>query len=775
MSKTTKTFRKFLLSYLVILLLPLITGIVSYQVSMDVAKKSSIESSMLILKKSKDILESRLLEVERFTKQLTLVDDFNQHLITGTEPNSINLYSLSETSRYISTYAHTNDFIEDFYIYLKNDQVILKDGYVFFRLDHFYDLYHYHDLSFDQWKKSLERNHQGEVIPVRQYTSDSKELSVVTYVQSLPLNSINEPLGTVVIIINQKKIGNLLEELSKQYGGWTFIADKEGNPLTMMGISEDSTKKVVKKLNEKSRSVNQENETILLSLHSDFNGWHYVAGIPKQALMEKAETIKQITFVVTCTTLMIGMLLCLFLAYRNSTPIHNLINVVKEQIGTDLSKHKNEYDFLHGNIATLIANNDTLKRELANQQELLKDSFVKSLLNGEFYSQKGIINKANQLNVSFRGKYGYVCVLKINGYGDLENKEIHNELSAARFIVKRKLAELETDMMMTDLGSDKIVAIFHFKKEENSRNVDEIKHILNLLIISSANLFRISISAFMGRQFHNYHEISQSYHEARLAADYNFSVSNKSKIHWYEDIIKETCVFYYPMNLELRLVNALKIGELCDVKQILNQVFQENFCERQLSPILAEQFLMEIKSTLIKTLHSTMYQNSNELRRLMNQVLQVQLKFGIQQVWKEFEFIATEYCAHVNKRKKEENHQHIKLIIEFLEANYGDPNLCLYRIAEEIGHPEKFVSQLFKEHVGEYVSDYIEKIRIHKASELLVSTEMTIEEIAMEVGYNSAHSFRRAFKRVLDMTPKGYRQAGKFNREEENNRSKNIP
>ncbi len=133
MSKTTKTFRKFLLSYLVILLLPLITGIVSYQVSMDVAKKSSIESSMLILKKSKDILESRLLEVERFTKQLTLVDDFNQHLIAGTEPNSINLYSLSETSRYISTYAHTNDFIEDFYIYLKNDQVILKDGYVFFK------------------------------------------------------------------------------------------------------------------------------------------------------------------------------------------------------------------------------------------------------------------------------------------------------------------------------------------------------------------------------------------------------------------------------------------------------------------------------------------------------------------------------------------------------------------------------------------------------------------------------------------------------------------
>ncbi|KKI89394.1 hypothetical protein WQ54_26340 [Bacillus sp. SA1-12] len=773
--KLTKTFRKFLLSYVIILLFPLITGFVSYQVSINVAKSSSIESSMLILKKSKEILENRMMEVERFTRQLQSVEDFNEHLSATAESGPIDLYSLRETSRYISSYAHTNDFLTDSYIYLKNYNVILSNGSVFFRVDHFYELYHYNDLSFDQWKKTiLEGNHQGKIIPVRSYTSNKKDLSVITYVQSLPINSFNKPLGTSVITIDHRKIGSLLEGLSKQYGGWAFIADNEGNPLTMVGIDESQTKKIVEKLKKQAGSTNQylENGTMLISAESDFNGWQYVAGIPKQGLMEKAEIIKHMTWMVTGSTLLIGMLLCLFLAYRNSTPIHKLMDVVREHIGSDVSKHKNEYDFIHGNISNLISNNKSLKSELTSQKQIVKDSFIKSLLNGEFPTQQGIKDRTEQLEVYFQGDVGYVGILKINGYGHMENKEIHDELGAARLIIKRTLTELEPTIVLTDLHSDKVIVIFSFNREKEKDAANEIKRIIHTLSLSMERAYRISISAVIGRSFRNYLDISRSYHEAKEALDYTFTLMDGSKMLWYKDMEKENSIFYYPIDLELRLVNAIKTGESHEVNQILEQVFRENFCERDLSPKIAEQLLEEIKSTLIKTFDSNMYQGSDQSKDLIKKVLQVQLKQEIKQVWKDFENLTEEFCNLVNKKKRETNDHAIKLIMKFLEDNYSDPDLSLYRISEKIGLPEKFVSQLFKEQLGEFVSDYIEKIRINKASELLVTTDQTIEEISIHVGYNSAHSFRRAFKRVLHVTPKVYRQTISYNDGTINSKSK---
>lgn len=85
--------------------------------------------------------------------------------------------------------------------------------------------------------------------------------------------------------------------------------------------------------------------------------------------------------------------------------------------------------------------------------------------------------------------------------------------------------------------------------------------------------------------------------------------------------------------------------------------------------------------------------------------------------------------------------------------------MTLYRIAERVERPEKYISQLFKEVTDINVSDYLEMIRIEQASSLLRTNAYTVDEIAARVGYNSSHSFRRAFKRVMGVAPSSYRQS----------------
>ncbi|MNZ68880.1 Arabinose operon regulatory protein [compost metagenome] len=95
----------------------------------------------------------------------------------------------------------------------------------------------------------------------------------------------------------------------------------------------------------------------------------------------------------------------------------------------------------------------------------------------------------------------------------------------------------------------------------------------------------------------------------------------------------------------------------------------------------------------------------------------------------------------------------------FIESEYSDSELTLNRIAQHVCLSEKYVSQLFKEHTGVNISDYVESVRINKATELLLNDRLTIDEIALQVGYNSAHTFRRAFKKVKGDSPSKYRIA----------------
>ena len=98
-----------------------------------------------------------------------------------------------------------------------------------------------------------------------------------------------------------------------------------------------------------------------------------------------------------------------------------------------------------------------------------------------------------------------------------------------------------------------------------------------------------------------------------------------------------------------------------------------------------------------------------------------------------------------------------KNIMDYVTENYCDSSLSLDQIGEALGVHKNFVSKLFKEVYGEKLFSHVEKIRVQKACELLHSSALKIEELALAVGYTSGSSFRRAFKKVKGVSPAEYR------------------
>lgn len=67
--------------------------------------------------------------------------------------------------------------------------------------------------------------------------------------------------------------------------------------------------------------------------------------------------------------------------------------------------------------------------------------------------------------------------------------------------------------------------------------------------------------------------------------------------------------------------------------------------------------------------------------------------------------------------------------------------------------------RIFRKATGHTPIEYLIRIRIQKAMELLCNTDLTITEIAMEIGFNDSNYFTRQFKRIIGKSPRTFRKA----------------
>ena len=155
------------------------------------------------------------------------------------------------------------------------------------------------------------------------------------------------------------------------------------------------------------------------------------------------------------------------------------------------------------------------------------------------------------------------------------------------------------------------------------------------------------------------------------------------------------------------------------------------------------------ESNLVKTLFD--YENSDNLLRFMSPFEGARLVIDI----------LTDLGNYTSPGKniKKAPKRLIKNAQEYIHNNI-DKAINVENVAEECGVSREHLSRVFKEQLGELPSDYITKRRIRQACRFLVSSNLSSKEIAARVGYDSAVSFNRTFKRVTRMTPGEVRSLG---------------
>jgi AraC-like DNA-binding protein/ligand-binding sensor protein len=93
---------------------------------------------------------------------------------------------------------------------------------------------------------------------------------------------------------------------------------------------------------------------------------------------------------------------------------------------------------------------------------------------------------------------------------------------------------------------------------------------------------------------------------------------------------------------------------------------------------------------------------------------------------------------------------------QIIDAGFRE-ELSLGVVARQVNMSAGYFSELFKKVTGLNFVDYVARLRVEKAKNLLQSPKFRISEVAFEVGFQSLSQFNRTFRRIVGTTPRAYR------------------
>lgn len=157
-------------------------------------------------------------------------------------------------------------------------------------------------------------------------------------------------------------------------------------------------------------------------------------------------------------------------------------------------------------------------------------------------------------------------------------------------------------------------------------------------------------------------------------------------------------------------------------------------------------------------------QYEDDISFLFSEDISYREKLGRLSTERELELWLNNYFRWVlNYTENQQNQRQADSIAKakgFLADNFANPELTLKSAADYVGLNEKYFSSRFTKEAGITFSAYLTDLRMQRAKQLMMTTDLKMYEISERVGYHNVEHFNRMFKRTMGVSPSDYRRSG---------------
>ncbi|MBP1960897.1 helix-turn-helix domain-containing protein [Paenibacillus aceris] len=761
-----KVFIHMLIPYLLFICMLLGIGYIVYKETINVMEKNATENHRVVLDQSRDILERRLDEISSIGRQVAANTKVIQFM-TVTDPfKGANTYSVVDTNKSLYDFKLSNNFVFNYYILFKKSDLVLTPGSSYTTDEFFSRIAIYDGSNSESMRKNwLLSYHSRSFLPSEHVSIGNNAYQMMTYLQSLGLPG--NPQAVIAVMIDQAEIRKLFKGLNLSEGGWAYILDDQGRIMSTLSGEDTGLPIHLADLKEEHGIVEQKlnNQSMIITYtKSNSNGWTYIVGQPKETLLGKVHYIQKIIFSLTLLFLVIGVSMAYFLAYRNSKPLRNLAQSLRDLVGGGVKQH-DVYGFISEAVSGLALSNHKLQSELEQQVPLLRASYFRRLMQGQFLSTRDadILMKHLSLGMEDEDRKYVVALIRIQGYDNGYNDRLLKDLDRVRFASAELIRELVgSDGFAYDVAQDQIAVLLSVYSHDANKHRENVSKLMENVCHTINQRFQIVSDCGIGGFCDRVTTISRSYEQAREVL-FALVRSQKDGLQWFDELPAALNDYHYPQDIEGRLMNVAMAGEQEEVTRILQALYIENFEKRHLSQTVIRLFISELWGNHVKLLR----QLGMQAEDVYTQIQRIDgAEHSYESLQQHFAAICLSYskiCQHVMEQRSNRNIELLDHIRMMLQKDFSNKALCLDDAADRLRVSKVYLSQFFKDQTGINFSDYLEQLRMERAKHLLKNSDFAIQEIADQVGYASSNTFCRAFKRLHGVSATVYQRSVEVN------------
>ncbi|HHV97282.1 MAG TPA: helix-turn-helix transcriptional regulator [Clostridiaceae bacterium] len=770
-----RVFYRLFISYIVLIILAVaIVGITSYlYFSNSFDNEINRLYSRLITQYSDYIDNSIIQRTEKIFVNLFAEKQKEENItflfdnyVPGNHIKIVNVYKCLQ--EIVSTNC---DILDSIYIhYKKNNLIVSSQGVIYFTRGKWENTLPHIKLD---WLDTFYNNNKKVMWTItRDISSVSTYLPqverVTTLLHSFPFNSFpDNNKGCIAINVNEKAIRNAIKTLSIEDTARILIIDGETNSIISCSEVSQQFKNsflnnCMKKINEDDAfsgsfitSIDNERNFVFYR-NSQYNKWKYVVIVPLDTMYKSSYAVKQMLVIYCVLALIIGIIISGIFTTKIYNPLESLINMARKILKRPVNKKENEYVLINNVIDELSIKVNELENTLNSNIHIIKRDIIDALLNNKADISQ-LDKKIKLVNMDIFADYYTVILLNLD-------RNFMNNISTenSQFIKYNMIDHInkfndgKVKCFATDVN-DYLIAIIVCIIGDMTNEDKIIDKLVNECLTYANVNFKLPVHSAIGSTISNIYDVYVSYENALVALKYSF-FKRKDKVLRFNEISfleynTDQDTFDDALFDEFkRYINTNNCRQaICIVDKIVNELKNKNF-----SYDFAKQKLTELVSlyyVLIKSVDKDIIKEMG--KDMFSQFINLS-DIDEFQVW--FVNIIRQISNIVSeKESRSRTSEVIKSAINYIIDNINS-DITLNDIAEHVSLSPNYLSKIFKDETGKNIQDFITQERMERAKKLLLSTNMKIEEISFEVGYNNTAYFIRRFKEMYGKTPKKFRE-----------------
>lgn len=588
-------------------------------------------------------------------------------------------------------------------------------------------------------------------------------------VETIPYVKWHRSQGTqknvaVVVLLDISQINKLLSQsLTTDRSVFCILDDNNQLIASSRDLTEEEFAQATQLVFEANNGVKLPDNRMGYSRTAQNSQWKYILLADQQENADSLEILLLLLVLIcaVCFLAVIGGSLAII--HRNQRILKPIIELTGPQ--TKLPKRQDAYQVLSHNIQKIMDDHTKLDERLQEQNAVIKEVYLNNLLRGDTYDGNNHQIAMEELGIYGKNVFYVVSILTLDDAGNEDFSKLY--LQKVKSMIAESVRLYSKDILFCNISRMEVALIFSLREQETEesfkRQVEIFYHSLNSVLKEQ---FDVQITLSVGGMHTGDNAIPVSYSEARLSSTF-LPGNSQERICWYSRASEQSSSYYYPQETEIQLVNAIRSGNRVLVENIVQDLFEVNLRKKQVDYDYLVAFLHEFYSSLLKVLKSS--EINKELQEEIFHFFADNIRsidsMGFQQQFFHYIYLLTD---SFHSGKKSHNQLLAQQIMKFIEENYSDYNLTLYRVADEFHLSSGYLSAFFREQTGATFSEYLMSIKMEKAKELLINTTEHTNTIAEKVGYGSANTFCRAFRKFYGISPSEMRNCGNGTQNEAN-------